>query len=235
MKDFLAAAGAVLLIFFGLLVIATIETGGVQRGSRGSSREVLTWQGWQSAQDREEAAKVAAVESPPTATPAAPTAAPTAIPTTIPIPTAAPAAAPTTAPTDRLAATRTERPTPTTRPTMATQIAAANATTEPPSPWSILGWILVVLIPTTTVAMAGWVIHRDTARARAQVQTASHAKPQSPPAAANPPPDQGPANAEAGRPKRTPEEPFEEGMEVHVDAFLCAIAAPPGYPAAGSE
>lgn len=211
MKNLLAAAGGILLVLCGLLTVVTINAGGVKHlAADGSVTEILTWQGWQPADEW---------RPQPTSAPNAQPIHPTTLPLAMAEPPRSnPARSPTFAPPESLAA-----------PVVAAVVIAAPAYEPPPaapitgtstaaptrlSPWEALGWILVGLVSASGVTALGLAIYHTVARLRNRVLTAGAGV--VPPTAAPAGPSLAPALA--GTP----------GPGVDVVAFLADMAVPGG-------
>ena len=161
----LVALLAPFLVFCAVVGYATLEGGGVtQRDADTGTVRVLTWQGWVPAGESAQqlSAPSAAVyvdDANPTAAPR-PTPRPAA-PVVVAAPTVgrvAPAAGGGRGTTSRYAGYSAVDPVP----------AAPPETTAGLSPWTLLGWILVVLVPAALLLLVGFVLYRHLRAPRAR-------------------------------------------------------------------
>lgn len=212
MKDFLAVVGVVLLIFCGLLSLATVQTGGVRHvDETGRTTEILTWQGWQPASARSEPPAPMPVPAVAVVEPIRPPA-PPVVPPAAPL---WPSPAPLVADAGRgigdngasSSGPGASRVTPD----------EAASTAEPAStrlsPWDVLGWTLAGLVPASSVGALALLVHRQITLTHARAAL----EPREPPA--EPP----------------PEDDSEEGVETDVAVFLQALTAPPAGAAGGGR
>lgn len=224
MKDFLAGVGVVLLILCGLMSVVTVQVGGVRHvDEAGRTTETLTWQGWQPA-----------AAPPESVAPLPVSAAVGGAPIWSPTPPAGPPAAPSRPSPLPPVADTAEEAEDGARDSARVGVAAAsaggaNATAESGaarfSPWEVLGWTLVGLVPVGGVSTLGLVVYRQVALTRARV-AALRAAPDSPSLGTG-------DAAGVGGPAATPAQPgpegaTEDGVATDVAVFLGALAAPPG-------
>ncbi len=156
----LVAILAPFLVLCAIVGYATLDGGGItQRDEETGTVQVLTWHGWEPAgePDRQLSAPPAPVygaANPTTAPLPTPRPAPTVIRAE---PTVAAALAPAAGDgtTSRYAGYRVVEPSP------AAPVAPAGL-----SPWTLLGWILVILVPAALLVGVGLAVHRYRTTAR---------------------------------------------------------------------
>jgi hypothetical protein len=198
--------GAVLLAVCVWLGVLTFEQGGIRQVSRDGDAEVLTMQGWQP-MDPGQAFLQPTIPPPSTIMPL-----PTELPMVPPSP-AHPEPTVTPLPTVHLTANAVKAVSPDSNGSDAayspgpTKLDSDISQFRQISPWEVLGWLLVGLVPAGGLLAAGLVVYRQVALIRAQVAAFS-------------PPGQGGVALEVPSDNSQVEEMAAADLQMDVTAYL---------------